>query len=415
MDFDTSFLCGINILNNLKPRSRKPRPHRRVRRPPHQPRLLIVCCHTHHHPALASHSLRLCTITHRHCYTRRPLRPPPRSGPANAGPVPVIHWLHYISVYIQKHKPLMKQALANLEAESPRVAALFVDMFCTPLADVADELSIPCYLFFASPASFLGFMVHLSESEGQTGSESGQLAYDTELLIPGFVNKEPKGVLSLAVLTGRDGHTWLIHHARRYRELEGIVINTFQELEHFALSSLSRSLSLPPPSRVVFLCFGSMGSLNALLVREIVAGLEQSGQRFLWSLREPPKGKIDLPTDYWNFNDVLSKDFLEQTAEISLVCGWVPQNSILESLWHRVPFATWPVYAEQQMNAFEMVRGLRLAVEIRLDYREGSDLVRAEEVERGVRALMEGDGDVRRKFNLHGNNVLIGFLHYYVI
>ncbi|OWM66907.1 hypothetical protein CDL15_Pgr018396 [Punica granatum] len=317
MDFDTSFLCGINILNNLKPRSRKPRPHRRVRRPPHQPRLLIVCCHTHHHPALASHSLRLCTITHRHCYTRRPLRPPPRSGPANAGPVPVIHWLHYISVYIQKHKPLMKQALANLEAESPRVAALFVDMFCTPLADVADELSIPCYLFFASPASFLGFMVHLSESEGQTGSESGQLAYDTELLIPGFVNKEPKGVLSLAVLTGRDGHTWLIHHARRYRELEGIVINTFQELEHFALSSLSRSLSLP--------------------------------------------------------------------------------NSILESLWHRVPFATWPVYAEQQMNAFEMVRGLRLAVEIRLDYREGSDLVRAEEVERGVRALMEGDGDVRRK------------------
>ncbi|PKI38321.1 hypothetical protein CRG98_041279 [Punica granatum] len=106
----------------------------------------------------------------------------------------------YISVYIQKLKPLVKQALANLGAESPRVAALFVDMFCTPLADVADELSIPCYLFFASPASFLGFMVHLSESEGQTGSDSGESAYDTELSIPGFVNKVPKGVLPSAVL-----------------------------------------------------------------------------------------------------------------------------------------------------------------------------------------------------------------------
>ena len=60
-------------------------------------------------------------------------------------------------------------------------------------------------------------------------------------------------------------------------------------------------------------------------------------------------------------------------------CGW---NSILESLWHGIPIATWPIYSEQQMNAFEMVKELGLAIEIRLDYREGSDLVLAKEVER---------------------------------
>jgi len=75
-------------------------------------------------------------------------------------------------------------------------------------------------------------------------------------------------------------------------------------------------------------------------------------------------------------------------------CGW---NSILESLWHGVPIATWPLYAEQQMNAFEMVKELGLAVEISLDYKEGSDLVLAEEVERGIKRLMDGENEVREK------------------
>lgn len=88
----------------------------------------------------------------------------------------------FISVYIEKHKPLVKRALADLESDSARVLALFVDMFCTPMADAAEELGIPCYLFFASPASFLGFVVHLTELEGRTASESGELA--SELSIP---------------------------------------------------------------------------------------------------------------------------------------------------------------------------------------------------------------------------------------
>jgi len=75
-------------------------------------------------------------------------------------------------------------------------------------------------------------------------------------------------------------------------------------------------------------------------------------------------------------------------------CGW---NSIVESLWYGVPIDTWPVYAEQQMNVFEMVRELGLAVEIRLDYMMGGDLVRAEEVESGVTILMNNSDEIRRK------------------
>ena len=62
-------------------------------------------------------------------------------------------------------------------------------------------------------------------------------------------------------------------------------------------------------------------------------------------------------------------------------CGW---TALLESLWGGVPVATWPMYAEQQMNAFEMVRELGLAVEIKIDYAKDFGveevLVTAEEI-----------------------------------
>lgn len=80
-------------------------------------------------------------------------------------------------------------------------------------------------------------------------------------------------------------------------------------------------------------------------------------------------------------------------------CGW---NSILESLWFGVPIATWPVYAEQQMNAFEMVKELELAVELRLDYREGSKLVTAEELETALRRLMDGGDEVKARVKRMG-------------
>lgn len=49
------------------------------------------------------------------------------------------------------------------------------------------------------------------------------------------------------------------------------------------------------------------------------------------------------------------------------------------------------------MNAFQLVKEFGLAVEIRLDFREGSDVVLAEELEQGLQQLMDGDDEVRRK------------------
>ncbi|KAK9989483.1 hypothetical protein SO802_029722 [Lithocarpus litseifolius] len=355
----------------------------------------------------------------------------------------------YSCLLLEKHRPHVKQAITSLmETESDsdrRLVGIITDMFCTSTIDVANELDIPCYVFFPSTATFLGFMLHLPILDTQLTTELAKL--DTDLVIPSFANPVSPSLLPSIALE-KEGYSWFLYHGRRYFEAMGIIINTFHDLEPYALNSVSTSQVPPiypigpildlvgpaqwhpdqanherimqwlddqPPSTVVFLSFGSLGCLSESQVREIACGLELAEVRFVWALREPSKAKFALPDDYTSLEKVLPNGFLERTTGIGLVCGWVSQvsilahkaiggfvshcgwNSILESLWHGIPIATWPIYSEQQMNAFEMVKELGLAIEIRLDYREGSDLVLAKEVERGIKHLMDCDDEVRRK------------------
>ncbi|KAJ0922612.1 putative anthocyanidin 3-O-glucosyltransferase [Helianthus annuus] len=258
-------------------------------------------------------------------------------------------------------------------------------MFCTSMIDVANDLNIPCYLYFASPAAYLGFVLHLTTLSDTKSTDSAN-----GLSVPSFSNPVPSTAFPLFCINKNElGYSWFVHHTLRYKETKGIVVNTFQELEPYALDSLSSDyIDLPPvypvgpvvdhvgPVKwhsnrsmhekaiqwldrqpdfsVVFLCFGSMGSLNrdqvSVLAHKAIGGFVSH-------------------------------------------CGW---NSILESISYGVPIATWPLYAEQHLNAFEMVTELGLSVEIRMG--KGGDLVLADEVERGVRELMDGgDGELKKK------------------
>ncbi|KAH1096652.1 hypothetical protein J1N35_013573 [Gossypium stocksii] len=178
-----------------------------------------------------------------------------------------------------------------------------------------------------------------------------------------------------------------------------------------------------PPSSVVFLYFGSRRTFKGDQVKEITYALEQSGHRFLWSLRQPPdpsKGLMASPTDYDDASEVLSERFLDRTHGMGKIIGWAPQlviwghpaiegfishygwNSTLESIWFRVPIAAWPIFAKQ-LNVFKLVRELGLAVEIKMDYSRdgiGSDeieIVSAKTIKKGIRSVMEEGSDIRKR------------------
>ncbi|XVF46728.1 hypothetical protein PTKIN_Ptkin03bG0051600 [Pterospermum kingtungense] len=337
---------------------------------------------------------------------------------------------------------------------STRVAGFVLDFFCAPMIDVATELDLPSYIFFASNAAFLGLMLYLPTTrQGQNSSEFEDT--DPEHLIPAFVNPVPPCVLPSALFDKDGGCTALVKIAEKVMDAKGIMINTFEELEPYAVNCFFNGQQYPsiypvgpvlhlnslphpeldlakrekvmkwlddqPPSSVVFLCFGSLGfgSFEAPQVKEMALGLEQSGYRFLWSLPvppPPPQNDASGVVHYKNPEDILPEGFLERIQWRGMICEWVPQveilahkaiggfvshcgwNSILESLWYGVPIVTWPMYAEQQLNAFEMVKELGLAVEMRLDYRRGtSDVVMADEIEKAVRLVTDGESKLRKK------------------
>ncbi|KAG5255098.1 anthocyanidin O-glucosyltransferase [Salix suchowensis] len=346
-------------------------------------------------------------------------------------------------------RPIIKEEVSRLVSRSesipgsPTLAGFVLDMFCTSMIDVANEFGAPSYIFLTSSAASLGLQFYVQALHDEHKVDPTEFkGSDTELLLP-------------SSMLSKEGLPILIIPARRFRETKGIMVNTFEELESHAINSFSNGNTPPvypvgpllnlnrdgdrdvesdkfkgirqwlddqPPSSVVYLSFGSRGSFGVDQVKEIACGLEQSGHRFLWSLRQPPpKGKNEPPSDYANPRDVLPEGFLDRTANSGKVIGWAPQvdilghpsvggfvshcgwNSILESVWFGVPIATWPLFAEQQFNAFQMIVEMGLGVEIKMDYRKefnsdgNDDIVGAGEIERGVRCLMELDNEKRER------------------
>ncbi|KNA16682.1 hypothetical protein SOVF_086920 [Spinacia oleracea] len=336
-----------------------------------------------------------------------------------------------------------------------------------------DYFNVPSYVFFTSGANLMNLMFHLQSLEDDQGVDTctEYKDPDTELEVPGFMNRVNVSVVPSGFLDKDGPSSSMIHDmARNFRKSKGIIMNTFEELESYGVQALleqvgkntippiypvgpileldSKSrgggshretheeesmiiqwLDNQPTSSVVFLCFGSMGSFDASQVKEIADGVEKSGHRFMWSLRKPPpEGTLKLlPSENETFVEALPEGFLDRTAEIGRIIGWAPQvsilaheavggfvshcgwNSTLESLWFGVPMATWPMYAEQQLNAFVLVKELGLSVEIRMDYRrdwktrEGNFTVTAEDVENGVKKLMSMDEEMKNRVKEMGD------------
>ncbi|KAF2319838.1 hypothetical protein GH714_019542 [Hevea brasiliensis] len=321
--------------------------------------------------------------------------------------------------------PLMNSKIQNyIESVQDSSSSLSNRLRFIDLPKDESELSNFASFFERQKANVKEAVLKITQSESSVDSPHLQKIHDeekfdpiqfkekdTELLVTCLANPFPARVMPSG-LSNKERLPHLLDSARRFREVKGIMSNgrnTHQEIMQW--------LDAQPVASVVFLCFGSMGSFGKDQLKEIACALEHSGYRFLWSVRRPPPpAKLASPSDYENPQEVLPEGFLERTAAIGKVIGWAPQaailahpavggfvshcgwNSVLESLWFGVPIATWPMYAEQQFNAFEMVIELGLAVEIKMEYSEESGMmVNCDEIERGIRCLMENDSEKRKK------------------
>ncbi|KAL6959208.1 hydroquinone glucosyltransferase, partial [Sarracenia purpurea var. burkii] len=345
-----------------------------------------------------------------------------------------------ICLTVARSLPHLHAALNSLLSAS-RLVALIVDLFGTDAFDVAAELKVSPFIFFPSTAMGLCLAFYLPELDESVSSEYRDLPNPVQ--IPGCVPVHGRDFPDPAQERTNDAYKWLLHHTKRYRLAEGIMVNSFKDLEYRPIKFLLEEKPGKPPvypigplirmdpnpgsdgshcipwlndqphGSVLYISFGSGGILSYHQLTELAIGLEMSEQRFLWVVRTP-NDKASSASYFSIYgrdqNDPLAflpEGFVERTRGVGLtVVSWAPQaeilhhgssggflthcgwNSTLESVVNGVPMIAWPLYAEQKMNAVLLTEDLKVA----LRPKSGENgVVGREEIAAVVRGLMEGE------------------------
>ncbi|KAJ4832913.1 hypothetical protein Tsubulata_044220 [Turnera subulata] len=313
---------------------------------------------------------------------------------------------------IKNNKQHVKEIVSKL---SHKLAGIVLDLMCTPMMDVAKELGVPSYLYYAAGATFLG----MPRCAGKEPTEFDELA------LPSMANPlpVPKSLPSplLYKEESKPSSIW-------QESLEK------QRLEPYAVNSLAADNRIPPvypvgpllnlkgnghnegsnnklkvvmqwlddqlTSSVVFLCFRSMGSFNIEQVKEIAYALENSGHRFLSQLIFNIVVSAETSNGGGEAKDRITHRATHPLVGLCRIAGGI--LCLREYGMHGDPIGAWPLHAEQKFNALELVMELGLAVEIRLDYRSSDQhhkavIVDAGDIERGIRSLMDRSKEERMK------------------
>nr|AKM12657.1 flavonoid 7-O-glucuronosyltransferase [Scutellaria baicalensis] len=333
--------------------------------------------------------------------------------------------------------PNLLTALQQI-SQKTRIRAVILYFFCNAAFEVPTSLNIPTYYYFSAgtPTAILTLYFETIDETIPVDLQDLNDYVDIPGLPPIHCLDIPVALLTRKSLVYKSS----VDISKNLRRSAGILVNGFDALEFRAKEAIVNGLCIskgptPPvyfiaplvgdvdtkagseeheclrwldtqPSKsVVFLCFGRRGVFSAKQLKETAAALENSGHRFLWSVRNPPELKKATGSDEPDLDELLPEGFLERTKDRGFVIkSWAPQKEVLahdsvggfvthcgrssvsEGVWFGVPMIGWPVDAEQRLNRAVMVDDLQVALPLE---EEAGGFVTAAELEKRVRELME--------------------------
>uniref|UniRef100_A0A0D9WPE5 UDP-glycosyltransferase CGT n=1 Tax=Leersia perrieri TaxID=77586 RepID=A0A0D9WPE5_9ORYZ len=349
---------------------------------------------------------------------------------------------------LRRSMHLIGTAIAGL---TPRATAVVSDVtLVSHVNPIAKDLGIQCHVLFVSSATMMSllsyFPIYLDEKKNPHAGVG-------DVDVPGVCLMKrswlPQPLLDLEKLFTKQ----FIENGREIVKTDGVLINTFDALEPVALgalrdgkvvagfptvfavgpySSLAATASetvattaeadddgSPPmawlrqqPARsVVYVAFGNRSAVSHEQLREIAAGLETSGCRFLWIL----KTTVVDRDDHAGVRDVLGEGFMERVEGRGFVTkDWVDQeavlrhpavgmflshsgwNSVTEAAAAGVPLLAWPRGGDHRVAATVVASG-GVGVWMEGWSWDGEDwLVSGEEIGEKVKEMM-ADAAVRER------------------
>ncbi|OMP08606.1 UDP-glucuronosyl/UDP-glucosyltransferase [Corchorus olitorius] len=211
-----------------------------------------------------------------------------------------------ISLTVARSLPFLRDTLKSLVTKK-NVVGLVVDLFGTDAFDVAREFNASPYIFFPSTAMALSLFLYLPKLDQMVSCEYRELPEPVR--IPGCIPIHGGELLDPTQDRKNDAYKWLLHHTKRYRLADGIMANSFMELEGGAIKALQEKEPGKPPvypvgplvnvgssssnkaensdclkwlddqphGSVLFVSFGSGGTLSYNQINELAMGFRPSG------------------------------------------------------------------------------------------------------------------------------------------
>lgn len=161
------------------------------------------------------------------------------------------------------------------------------------------------------------------------------------------------------------------------------------ELYNHTNTSLEEWLDKQPRKSVLYVSMGSFLSVSDVQMDEIAAGLNNSRVRFLWVARgdtarlkeeEPCMGMVVPWCDQLR---VLSHPSI---GGFLSHCGW---NSVQEGLFSGIPFLTFPIIADQEVNSWLITEEWKIGWRMKKSGNEAESLVSREEIAQLVQNFMD--------------------------
>ncbi|CAM0902052.1 unnamed protein product [Alopecurus aequalis] len=329
-----------------------------------------------------------------------PAHPSLPPGLENVKNCPPSYFAFFIHALAALHDPILEWA------RSHPVAAVVSDFFCGWTQPLAAELGVPRIVF--TPSGVLGTAVPHSLFrrlvKRPAGADDGYVF--TFPAIPGEPSYQWRELSGLykAYIEGRvvqevgqavrQNFLWNLESwgfvSNTLRALEGSYLDAPLEDLGFkrvwavgplapetdntgdlggAAGDLGAWLDGCPEGSVVYVCFGSQAVLTTSVAAALAEALERSAVPFLWVVGG---GGVALPEGFEARASAAKRGMLVRgwAPQVAILqhaavgwfmthCGW---NSVLEAMAAGVPMLTWPMTADQFVNARLLVDEARVAL-----------------------------------------------------
>nr|AYF57893.1 ginsenoside compound K glucosyltransferase [Panax ginseng] len=342
-----------------------------------------------------------------------------------------------LSIMMRETRPRIRSAIS---AMNHRPDALIMDLFGSELFPIAEEFCMPRMIFMTSTAMFVALTTYCQVLDKEIQCE--YVDCKEPLKIPCCRPVHPKIVVDPMLDRSDQQYREYIRHGVEYSMPDQILMNTWEDLEPTTIDALRNDeilqtvvkvpvypigplstpvkpvsqkselifwLDVQPSDSVMYVSFGSGGTMAAECVMELAMGLELSQQRFIWVVRPPMESHAD-GTFFTAGNGpdgtpaYLPERFLTRTHKLgNVVPLWMPcmetlnhpsvgmflshccWNSNLESISNCVNWV--PLYNEQRLNATLLTEDLCVAW--RPTVLPAKKVVEREEIEKNVRNVMQ--------------------------